>query len=132
MTFIKGQSGNPTGRTPGTTNKATQTVRDKFAQLLDGYDVQQLRDNLNAIENPKDRFAILLGLAEFVTPKLSRTALTADGGTGQVLVTEVRIVSGYHDANGNFVKSPPLATSEKETEWEIAEDNRMAAAALNR
>ena len=92
MSFTKGQSGNPTGRPPGIANRATQTVRDKFAQLLDGYDVQQLRADLNAIENPKDRLSILLGLAEFVTPKLQRTSLQPESH-----LTAIRIID-YTDA----------------------------------
>jgi hypothetical protein len=77
MAFDKGTSGNPNGRKPGTANKTTQSVREKFAQLLDGYEVEQLRADLMAIQNPKDRLSILLGLAEFVTPKLARTVVTA-------------------------------------------------------
>ena len=66
-----------------------QTVRDKFAQLLDGYDVQQLRADLDAIENPKDQLSILLGLAEFITLKLQRMALAADEG---LRLTGIRLV----------------------------------------
>jgi len=78
MAFEKGISGNPHGRKPGTANKATQTVRDKFAQLLDGYSLEQMQADLLAIDSPKERLSILAGLAEFVTPKLSRTALNND------------------------------------------------------
>ena len=78
MAFEKGISGNPHGRKPGTANKATQTVRDKFAQLLDGYSLEQMQADLLAIDSPKERLSILAGLAEFVTPKLSRTALSND------------------------------------------------------
>ena len=78
MAFEKGISGNPFGRKPGTANKATQTVRGKFAQLLDGYSLEQMQADLLAIASPKERLSILAGLAEFVTPKLSRTALSND------------------------------------------------------
>ena len=78
MAFEKGISGNPHGRKPGAANKATQTVRDKFAQLLDGYSLEQMQADLLAIDSPKERLSILAGLAEFVTPKLSRTALSND------------------------------------------------------
>ena len=78
MAFEKGISGNPHGRKPGIANKATQTVRDKFAQLLDGYSLEQMQADLLAIDSPKERLSILAGLAEFVTPKLSRTALSND------------------------------------------------------
>jgi hypothetical protein len=78
MAFEKGTSGNPHGRKPGTANKTTQTIRDKFAQLLDGYSLEQMRADLLAIDSPKERLIILAGLAEFVTSKLSRTALSTD------------------------------------------------------
>ena len=71
-------------------------------------------------------------MQEFIRPKLSRTALAADEGTGRALVTEVRIVSGYHDKEGNYVKCPPLRTSDKEIGAEIEEEERAVAAILNR
>lgn len=82
MAFEKGTSGNPTGRKAGTANRATQTVRDKFIQLLDGYSIEQMQADLLAIESPKERLTLLASLAEFVTPKLSRTAVTATVASG--------------------------------------------------
>ncbi|WP_426060621.1 DUF5681 domain-containing protein [Hymenobacter sp. B1770] len=81
MAFKKGISGNPNGRKPGTANKTTQTIRDKFAELLACYSLEQMKADLLAIESPKERLSILAGLAEFVTPKLSRTALSNDAET---------------------------------------------------
>ncbi|MGI4735048.1 MAG: hypothetical protein ACRYG7_07710 [Janthinobacterium lividum] len=77
MGFEKGKSGNPAGRKPGTTNAATHAVGDRFAQLLDGYSLEEMRTDLKAIKDPKDRLHIIIGLAEFVTPKLNRTDLQA-------------------------------------------------------
>jgi len=36
MGFKKGQSGNPAGKPPGTTNKATTQVRQMIAKMADG------------------------------------------------------------------------------------------------
>ena len=63
---------------------------------------------------PEQRVELWAKLQEFIRPKLSRMALATDEGTGKVLFTEVRIVSGYHDANGNFVKAPPLRCDERD------------------
>lgn len=82
MPFQKGQSGNPQGRKPGAANLATQTVRDRFAQLLEGYSIEQMQADLEAIKDPKDRLGVILGLAEFVTPKLNRTDLQANIKSG--------------------------------------------------
>ena len=125
MAFTKGKSGNPHGREKGSSNKATAAMKERIEQVLNDLDITLTAD-LKALR-PEQRVELWAKLQEFIRPKLSRTALAADDGTGKVLCTEVRVVSGYHDANGNFVKAPPLATSEKEIEWEIAEDERAAA-----
>lgn len=76
--------GNP-GKPKGAVNHVTQDVRDKFRQLLEGIGVAQLQEDLQAIENPKDRLQIIIGLAEFIIPKLARTALTAEDPNGGTL-----------------------------------------------
>ncbi|MEJ7662964.1 MAG: hypothetical protein WKG07_27125 [Hymenobacter sp.] len=48
-----------------------------------------MQADLTAIENPKDRLSIRAGLAEFITPKLARTSLAAEGG---VRLTAIQIV----------------------------------------
>ena len=129
MAFTKGQSGNPHGRERGSQNKATAAVKERIEQVLSDLDTTLTAD-LKALK-PEQRVELWAKLQEFIRPKLSRTALTAGEGTVKVLQTEVRIVSGYHDKEGNYVKCPPLRTSEKETEAEIEEDERAAAASLN-
>jgi len=70
------------GRTKGTPNKEISPVREKFNQLLDLYSVEQMKKDLIDIENPAERIKIIIGLAEFVIPKLARTAI--EGGDSQV------------------------------------------------
>lgn len=64
-------SDNP-GRPTGATNKITQTIRDKFEQLLQGVGVDQMAKDLMKME-PEQRLRIIASLAEFITPKLART-----------------------------------------------------------
>ena len=130
MAFEKGRSGNPYGREKGSVNKATAAVKERIEQVLSDLDTTLTAD-LKALK-PEQRVELWAKLQEFIRPKLSRTALAADEGTGRGMIAEVRIVSGYHDKEGNYVKCPPLRTSEKETEAEIEEDERAAAASLNR
>ena len=70
------------GRTKGTPNKEISPVREKFNQLLDLYSVEQMKKDLIDIENPAERIKIIIGLAEFVIPKLARTAI--EGGDSPV------------------------------------------------
>ena len=105
-------------------------MKERIEQVLRDLDTT-LTDNLKALK-PEQRVELWAKLQEFIRPKLSRTALAADEGTGRRMIAEMRIVSGYHDKEGNYVRCPPLRTSEKETEAEIEEDERAAAASLNR
>ena len=130
MAFTKGKSGNPHGREKGSSNKATAAMKERIEQVLSDLDTTLTAD-LKALK-PEQRVELWAKLQEFIRPKLSRTALAADNGPGPQLDFTLQHVTGYLDREGKFVKRPPLATSEKEIEWEIAEDERTAAAALNR
>ena len=112
MAFTKGTSGNPHGREKGSQNKATAAVKERIEQVLSDLDTTLTAD-LKALK-PDQRVELWAKLQEFIRPKLSRTALAADEGTGRGMIAEVRIVSGYHDANGNFVKAPPLRHDERD------------------
>lgn len=86
MAFEKGQSGNPTGRKTGTPNKATATAREAISAALAGGDAGKLTAALDTLTG-KDYIDAYVKLAEFVTPKLQRTALAADEKKGPVKVT---------------------------------------------
>ena len=116
MAFTKGTSGNPHGREKGSLNKTTAATKERIEQVLSDRDTTLTAD-LKALK-PEQRVELWAKLQEFIRPKLSRTALAADEGTGKVLLTEVRVVSGYHDANGNFVKAPPLRHDERDVDDE--------------
>jgi len=69
MKFKKGVSGNPAGRPPGGTHAAARAVRARFAQLLEVYSPEQMKADLEAITDPKERLGIMLGLASFCHPQ---------------------------------------------------------------
>ena len=77
MAFTKGTSGNRTGRTPGTPNKATTAVREVIGAALLGTDAAKLAAQLNTLTG-KGFIDAHVKLAEFVSPELQRTALAAD------------------------------------------------------
>ena len=103
MAFEKGTSGNLAGRTPGTPNKATTAARETIAAALTGADAKKLAAHLDTLSG-KDYIDAYVKLAEFVTPKLQRTALSANDGMIKVLRTEVVIRSS----------GVPLALDEKD------------------
>ncbi len=90
MAFEKGKSGNPTGRKPGTANKATTTAREAIAAALDGADAGKLAAELATLSG-REYVDAYVKLAEFITPKLQRTNLAADGA-GDSRITAIHIV----------------------------------------
>ncbi len=66
----KGQTNNPNGRPLGKQNKVTQKVKNTFSALLSN-NLSKLQSDIDQL-NSKDRIYVLLQLAEFVVPKLSR------------------------------------------------------------
>ena len=80
----KGKVNNPNGRTKGSQNKDIAPIREKFQQLLDGYSINDMLEDLSSIE-PVERLNIVTGLAEFVIPKLQRSQIQ-----GEVEVKEVQ------------------------------------------
>jgi hypothetical protein len=87
MAFTKGTSGNRAGRTPGTPNKATTAAREVIGAALSGTDAAKLAAQLDTLTG-KDFIDAYVKLAEFISPKLQRTALAAEADTaGPIRVT---------------------------------------------
>lgn len=87
MQYEIGTSGNPAGRPKGSANKATAQTRELISAALSGFDVETLRGHLLKLSG-KDFIDAYVKLAEFVAPKLQRTALaTDDEQKGRVEVT---------------------------------------------
>ena len=90
MAFEKGISGNRAGHAPGTPNKATTAAREVIGAALSGTDAAKLAAQLDTLTG-KDFIDAYVKLAEFVSPKLQRTALAADGA-GDVRITGFQII----------------------------------------
>ncbi len=103
MAFEKGISGNRAGRTPGIPNKVTTAARDTIAAALAGANVTKLAAHLDALSG-KDYIDAYVKLAEFVTPKLQRTAPSANDGMIKVMRAEIVIRSS----------GVPLATDDRD------------------
>ena len=86
MPYESGVSGNLRGRPKGAANKATAAARETIAHALAGADATKLAAHLDSLTG-KDYIDAYVKLAEFVTPKLQRTALAAEPGQGPIKVT---------------------------------------------
>ncbi len=77
--FVKGQSGNPEGKAPGTLNKKTVEQKERVEWVLSlleptvESDIEQL--------DPKDRVLLWKDLQEYIRPKLARKELTGKDNT---------------------------------------------------
>ena len=69
MAFKKGQSGNPSGRKPGVSNKITKELRDRIKGFLEGK-WSQIEDDFDALES-KDRVQLFEKLLQYVLPRMA-------------------------------------------------------------
>lgn len=60
------------GSRKGKGNKNITPIREKYQQLLDGYDIEMMLKDLMSLE-PVERLKIVTGLSEYIIPKLNRT-----------------------------------------------------------
>jgi len=67
--FTKGQSGNPSGRKPGVSNKITKELRDRIKDFLEGK-WSQIEDDFDALES-KDRVQLFEKLLQYVLPRMA-------------------------------------------------------------
>ena len=92
MPYETGTSGNLNGRPKGAANKATAAARETIAAALAGADAKKLAAHLDTLSG-KDYIDAYVKLAEFVTPKLQRTAPSANDGMIKVMRAEIVIRS---------------------------------------
>jgi len=67
MAFAKGQSGNPSGKAPGTRNKVGERLRNAISDLLESR-WEQLVTDIDSLE-PKDRVRLCSDLLAYVVTK---------------------------------------------------------------
>jgi len=67
--FKKGQSGNPSGRKPGVSNKITKELRDRIKDFLEGK-WSQIEEDFDALES-KDRVQLFEKLLQYVLPRMA-------------------------------------------------------------
>ena len=79
MPFVKGQSGNPTGRPKGSIDKETRQIRQAYQMLVED-NLDNLTDWLSQLgkESPEKAFNLMLKMSEYFLPKLSRKEVSAD------------------------------------------------------
>ena len=66
MTFIKGKSGNPSGRRPNVPNKTTDELRGLFQSFVEA-NMDSLQINFDLLE-PKEKLFYIEKLAKLVMP----------------------------------------------------------------
>lgn len=66
------------GRPKGSKNKATQEVREKFRELVEG-NISNFQEDLDSLK-PLDRLNVIMKLAKFVLPTLKATELRTENG----------------------------------------------------
>ena len=76
MAFKKGQSGNPSGRKPGVSNKITKELRERIKDFLEGQ-WDKIERDFNTLE-PKDRVAHFERLLQFILPRMASMDLDAN------------------------------------------------------
>lgn len=82
------------GRTKGTPNQTTKTVRDILAKTTsDYYNSKDFKDDLDALE-AKDRLAIIEKLTGYVVPKMQSTSIDATIETHKTIEDKLLELSG--------------------------------------
>ena len=76
MAFKKGQSGNPSGRKPGVSNKITKELRDRIKDFLEGK-WSQIEDDFENLE-PEKRVALFEKLLQYVLPRMASMDLEGE------------------------------------------------------
>ena len=79
MPFIKGQSGNPTGRPKGSIDNDTRQIRQAYQMLVED-NLENLTIWLSKLgdESPEKAFNLMLKMSEYFLPKLSRKEVSTE------------------------------------------------------
>jgi hypothetical protein len=98
----KGQTGNPNGRTKGTPNRITGTLREKIQQIVES-NIDLIQSDIDSLE-AKDRLQIIEKLMSYCIPKL--TAQSVDIDFNQLsdiqlnsIINSINLQDGSNDTN---------------------------------
>lgn len=83
------------GRTKGTPNKVTKTIREQY-RLLIQENLDQLSEDLKCLE-PKDRIKAVLDLSKFVLPTLKATELSIENDQEEFEPIVISIIRNNED-----------------------------------
>ncbi len=72
MPFKKGESGNPSGRKPGSKNKISEIIREKLSDFIDE-NIETIVEDFRNMK-PSYRWKLFSDILPYVTPRLSATA----------------------------------------------------------
>lgn len=73
MVFVKGQTGNPSGRPRGATNRSTREVADRLKNIIDA-NIDGLEDDLKNMSGT-ERVKAITALMQYVLPKQQSVSL---------------------------------------------------------
>jgi hypothetical protein len=88
MTFVKGKSGNPSGKPVGAINGTTKDARAAIAMFVDK-NVHRLEGWLDKVAetNPQKAFELFQSVVEYHVPKLARVDNTSSDGSMNKTIT---------------------------------------------
>ena len=89
MGFTIGQSGNPSGRPQGVSNKTTNKIREAFQVLMES-NIDRMSAWLEEVaeKDPKAALDLFIRMAEYTTPKLARVENSHEVDEG---ITEIKL-----------------------------------------
>ena len=110
--FQPGQSGNPSGRKPGTPNKVAEEIKQAFAQLLQN-NVPQLEEWVARVgeRDPAKALEIYTKISERFVPQLSRQEVT--GADGKDLFQNVKFNFITADDDTDTEQLPAIQSPEE-------------------
>ena len=92
--FLKGKSGNPKGKVPGTLNKTTKDIKEAYRLLIES-NLDNMTQWLTKIaeKDPAKAIYIISDLSEYVIPKLARAEIDHKNSDGSLKPNTIIVTS---------------------------------------
>ncbi|MBL4586007.1 MAG: hypothetical protein JKX84_02970 [Flavobacteriales bacterium] len=85
------------GRKKGTSNKLTTSIRETLTEVLNGYTIDGLKEDLNGL-TPYERIKVTTNLYRLTLPPIKQEVTEGNGGFEPFVITGMRIIdSGNKD-----------------------------------